>query len=82
VSYPAINASDLVDIGIPIPPIEVQRCIAGFLDKKVAQIDGLIEKLGGHASGQVQKSLSGLLFEYRSALITSAITGQLPELNG
>jgi type I restriction enzyme S subunit len=65
VSYPAINASDLVDIGIPIPPIEVQQRIARFLDEKTAQIDALIEK---------KRALLEGLAEQRQALITRAVT--------
>ena len=44
VSYPAINASDIVTIGMPLPPLDTQRRIARFLDEKTARIDGLIEK--------------------------------------
>lgn len=65
VSYPAINASDLVDIGIPIPPIEVQRRIANFLDEKTALIDALIDK---------KRALLERLVEQRQALITRAVT--------
>lgn len=70
---------------LPLPDIEVQQRIANFLDEKTARIDALIEKLGGRdstAGGDQSMSLLGLLSEYRSALITAAVTGQLPELNG
>lgn len=85
VSYPAINASDLVDMSVPVPPFPVQQRIARFLDEKTARIDALIKKLGGCISMAHEdrpKSLLGLLYEYRTALITAAVTGQLPELNG
>lgn len=75
----------LKDWAPPLPSIKIQQRIARFLDEKTARIDGLIEKLGGTASvvneGQ-PRNLTGLLFEYRSAFITAAVTGQLPELNG
>ena len=45
VSYPAINASELVTIYMPLPPLDTQRRIARFLDEKTARIDGLIERV-------------------------------------
>ena len=65
VSYPAINASDLVTIGVPLPPLDTQRRIARFLDEKTARIDGLIEK---------KRALLDRLAEKRQALITRAVT--------
>ena len=52
---------------LPLPSIDTQYQIVGFLDEKIAQIEELVEKI----------SLSiELLYEYRSALITAAVTGQ------
>lgn len=65
VSYPAINAGDLVTIEVPLPPLETQRRTARFLDEKTAQIDGLIEK---------KRALLDRLAEKRQALITRAVT--------
>ncbi|THF68320.1 MAG: restriction endonuclease subunit S [Sulfitobacter sp. SK025] len=65
VSYPAINASELVNIQVPLPPLETQRRIARFLDEKTAQIDGLIEK---------KRALLDRLAEKRQAIITRAVT--------
>ena len=65
VSYPAINASELVTIELPFPPPDTQRRIARFLDEKTAQIDGLIEK---------KQELLDRLAEKRQALITRAVT--------
>nr|WP_018527139.1 restriction endonuclease subunit S [Alkalispirochaeta alkalica] len=65
VSYPAINASELVTINVPRPPLETQRRIAQFLDEKTARIDGLIEK---------KRALLDRLAEKRQALITRAVT--------
>ena len=42
ISYPAINASDLVSIKILLPPLPVQRAIAAYLDEKCGAIDEAI----------------------------------------
>ncbi len=65
VSYPAINASELVNIEIPLPPLDVQRRIARFLDEKTARIDALIAK---------KRALLDRLAEKRQALVTRAVT--------
>lgn len=65
VSYPAINASDLVCISTPVPPIQEQRTIAAFLDHETSRIDRLIEK---------QQRLIELLKEKRQAVISHAVT--------
>ncbi|GLQ10099.1 type I restriction endonuclease [Devosia yakushimensis] len=65
VSYPAINASELVNIQVPLPPLETQQRIARFLDEKTARIDGLVEK---------KRALLERLAEKRQALITRAVT--------
>ncbi len=53
---------------VALPPPAEQRAIAAFLDREVARIDALAAKL--------QRS-SALLREYRQALITAAVTGQI-----
>jgi len=65
VSYPAINASDLVRIPAVEPPLDEQQVIARFLDSKTGQIDALIAK---------KKSLLEKLAEKRTALISHAVT--------
>lgn len=65
VSYPAINASELVTICMPLPPLGTQRRIARYLDERTARIDGLIEK---------KRELLDRLAEKRQALITHAVT--------
>ena len=81
--YPMKNAF------IALSPLDTQRRIARFLDEKTERIDALIEKMTGHnwnigspndRSNSGEKSLVGLLIEYRSALITAAVTGRLAEL--
>ena len=55
---------------IVIPPIKEkeQEAITRFLDKETKKIDTLLEK--------IERSIE-LLKEYRSALITSAVTGRI-----
>lgn len=65
VSYPAINASELVDIHIPIHPLPRQRTIADYLDRETVRIDALIA---------TKERLLTLLAEKRRALITHAVT--------
>ncbi len=72
VSYPAINASDLVTFRISLPSIEEQKEIALYLDTKTSKIDTLITK--------ATKAIN-LLREKRTALISLAVTGKI-KVNG
>lgn len=65
VSYPAINATDLIEIKIPVPPREEQETIAAFLDHKVGQIDATIAE---------KEQMLEDLKNYRSAIISEAVT--------
>ena len=65
VSYPAINASDLGDIAVHLPPLERQRAIADYLDRETARLDALVA---------AKERVLGLLAEKRRALITRAVT--------
>ena len=65
VSYPAINAGDLVKIKVPFPPLPDQAAIATFLDRETAKIDALVEE---------QKRLIDLLKGKRQAIISHAVT--------
>lgn len=65
VSYPAINATDLIEIKIPVPPREEQETIAAFLDHKVSQIDATIAE---------KEQMLEDLKNYRSAIISEAVT--------
>lgn len=49
----------------PLPPLDEQRAIAGFLRWETARIDGLVEK---------KRRLINLLREKRTALISDAVT--------
>ena len=65
ISYPAINATDLINIEVPVPERDEQKQIAAFLDYETAKIDALIEK---------QQQLIALLGEKRQAVISHAVT--------
>ena len=53
---------------LPFPPIAEQRAIAAFLDRETARIDSL--------SRRVETAMERLQ-EYRTALITAAVTGKI-----
>lgn len=68
VSYPAINASDLVRLPIVKLPMEEQAAIADYLDTETDKIDRLCDTVN---------QTIGRLKEYRTALITQAVTGKI-----
>lgn len=68
VSYPAINASDIKDISITIPPLSEQHDIVDRIREATSQIDALQTK---------NKQSITLLREYRSSLIHHAVTGKI-----
>lgn len=69
------------NLPILLPEVEEQKAIARFLDFKTAQIDALISAMGGSGTSSVasdkKRSMVALLQEYRSALITNAVTGKI-----
>ena len=68
VSYPAINASRIGELPIPVPPLPEQHAIAAFLDRETIKVDEL--------SGRVETAIERLR-EHRIALLTAAITGKI-----
>ena len=68
VSYPAINATQIGELSITLPPIPEQRAIAQYLDQKTARVDTLSER----AETAIER-----LNEYRTALINAAVTGKI-----
>jgi type I restriction enzyme S subunit len=62
VSYPAINASDLVRIRVPAPPRAEQQRLAEFLDRESERLDALANR--NNALLQTQEHwLDSVLFE-------------------
>jgi len=67
-AVPSVNEGQLRDITIPVPPPDEQRAIAAFLDSETARIDALIERI---------RASIDLLREYRTVLISAAVTGKI-----
>ena len=65
VNYPAINASDLAEIPIYLPPLCDQRAIADHLDQETARLDELVTE---------KERLLKLLAEKRQTLTARAVT--------
>ena len=63
ISYPAINASQVVRFKIPVPSLDEQKEIASYLDGKTAAIDSLIEKKGRLVT-ELERLKKSLIFEY------------------
>ncbi|MFJ9307306.1 restriction endonuclease subunit S [Streptomyces cyaneofuscatus] len=64
VSMPHLTAEKLARIPILMPPVELQRDIADYLDRETARIDTLIEE---------QEQLIEMLRERRAAAISNAV---------
>lgn len=60
-----LGPTDLLEIGVPVPPREEQDRIVAFLDQKTAEIDAAIAK---------KERLIELLNEQRGVLIDNAVT--------
>jgi type I restriction enzyme, S subunit len=67
-SKQGLGLEDVRTVWIAVPPMDDQIKISQFLDKKVKVIKKTIASL---------KSSISLLREYRAALITAAVTGQI-----
>ena len=63
------SAEKYADIIVPIPPMNTQQEIVAAMEKEQARFDSL--------TSQISNSLA-LMKERRSALITAAVTGQIP----
>ena len=64
-AQPHLNAEDLGELRLWLPPISYQRAIADYLDRETGRIDALIDK---------KQRLKELLQERRQTLITEAIS--------
>lgn len=68
VAMPKINREALNDLRLPVPPLGEQEAIADFLDRETAKIDQMVAKID---------TVIERLQEYRTALITAAVTGKI-----
>lgn len=67
-SYPAINATDLSNLWVAIPPLSEQTAIAHYLDEQTAKIDHAI---------QLKQQQIDKLKEYKTVLINDVVTGKV-----
>lgn len=65
---PNLSQDDLKKLWIPIPDLNEQRGIVRFLDIKTSVVDEQVKKV---------EEVIARLSEYRSALITNAVTGKI-----
>jgi type I restriction enzyme, S subunit len=59
---------DVKSLWLPIPPYAEQRAIADYLDRAMGRIDAMVAK--------VEAAIERLQ-EYRTAVITAAVTGKI-----
>jgi type I restriction enzyme S subunit len=67
-TLPILDQGEIADIAIGLPPVPEQTAIAEFLDAETARIDDLVAKV---------ETAVERLQEYRTALITAAVTGKI-----
>lgn len=63
-----IYSSSLRQVLVPRPPVGQQVAIIDYLDRETARIDALIDRVRG---------VIDRLYEYRTALISAAVTGKI-----
>jgi len=68
-----IEQESLHSLHVTVPPFKEQVSIARFAEQEMERIENLV----AHVEASIHR-----LTEYRSALITAAVTGQRGELNG
>lgn len=63
-----LSMTDFQNIALALPPVQEQRQIVDYLDDRCTKVDALIEK---------STEMIEVLCEYRSVLITDAVTGKI-----
>ena len=63
-----VSAERYGDLLLPVPPLHEQHAIADFLDRETAKIDRMVS---------LEEAVIEHQQEYRSALITAAVTGKI-----
>ena len=67
-----MNCQILSSLRIPVPPIDEQRAILGYIEAETARLDAL--------KSEAERAIE-LLKERRSALISAAVTGKIDVRN-
>jgi type I restriction enzyme S subunit len=67
-TLPILSQGEIADIVLAVPPLAEQRAIADYLDRETSKIDRMVTK--------VEAAIERLQ-EYRTALITAAVTGKI-----
>lgn len=65
INYPSINTTDLLTLGVVIPPLAEQEAIAEFLDRKCGEVDEMVS---------LQEQVIEELKAYKQSVITEAVT--------
>jgi len=75
-----MNLSGVAQLHVLVPPLDEQQQIVAFLDRETAKIDaltgGIQPPVNGAERGKLGR-LYALLHEYRTALISAAVTGKI-----
>ena len=67
-TLPILDQTEVGYLPFAVPSLPEQRAIADYLDRETARIDALVAKV---------REAIGLLKEYRTALISAAVTGKI-----
>ena len=67
-AVPGIDRNDIHSVATAVPPMPEQEAIADFLDRETTKIDAMVAK---------NETAIDRLQEYRTALITAAVTGKI-----
>jgi type I restriction enzyme S subunit len=67
--HPHLECGKVREIQVTLPPADEQDSIMRFIDSETVKIDALVAK--------IQEAIEKLL-EYRTALISAAVTGKIP----
>jgi restriction endonuclease S subunit len=67
-AQPKLTSDNLGSIKLPVPPLPEQQAISAYLDRETGKIDALVAK--------VEEAIEKLT-EYRTALISAAVTGKI-----
>lgn len=67
-AQPGIYLDEVAELAVPVPSLEEQEEIVGFLDRRCAELCGLATRIGEGIAK---------LTTYRAGLISAAVTGQI-----